>query len=231
MKILFFILASLLSFSIHATSFDETNFKKEIITEIVDSYRPQIIARYGYDVNLTFSEIEAFNMFGGHDRSGALVIKVFKKALTNFSSLAIVSTTCHELGHILGEVTTERAGSTQYNSLDSVEGEADYFSGSCARKYFDKNIINPNYEKSPYCSSSDQGCHQAIHGSRDMFRAFTISYGFPEPNEADAAEKYYDDGYGINPSYPDPNCRILSMISGVLNHIRPSCWYNPYDRN
>jgi hypothetical protein len=32
---------------------------------------------------------------------------------------------------------------------------------------------------------------------------------------------------GVNTSYPDPNCRTLSVWNGAEGKQRPRCWYNP----
>lgn len=181
----------------------EIEEKKEIIRSIVDSYRDDIIRKRGSDVNLTFPSADIFQMTGGHIGGGKLVIKVYAGALTKFDKEAIVAATCHELGHILGEVPV---GGSSVVSEDSVEGEADYFSGICSRNYF--------------CGLDNVSCAPAISASRSVLKAMIGT----EAQESEAVSLVYP---GVNKTYPEPACRLLSMISGVTGQARPLCWFNP----
>ncbi len=181
----------------------ELEEKKEIIYDIVDSYRDEIIKYRGSDVELIFSPLNIFQMTGGHVGDGKLEITVYAKALTHFDKSGIVSAICHELGHILGKVPV---GGSRVVSVDSVEGEADYFSGICSRTYF--------------CGQDNTSCPQAISASKSAIQAMNGTL----IDESESISQSYP---GVNKTYPQPACRLLSMISGVKGQSRPLCWYNP----
>ena len=204
--------------------FEDSQEKKRIITQIYDKYRDQIISRYGKDVELIFHPADVLQMTGGHNRDGELEITVYAGVLKKLDELAIVQAMCHEVGHILGEVTMRDAGSAgPYNPLDSVEGEADYFSGSCSRQYFDNNPISNNILQSSYCSINHNACNEAVMAARSVLLAL---YG-KEVDEELAYDSVYSENLGINPSYPNASCRLLSVIAGIQETARPKCWYNP----
>lgn len=172
-----------------ANNQDEIEEKKEIVRNIVDSYRSQIISRYGMDVDLIFDANEAFQILGGHRKSDELEIRVYRGALINFDKLTIVTATCHEVGHLLGKVPLGSTGGVM--AEDSVEGEADYFAGICSRIYF--------------CSEDDKECPQAITAARNTMKTI---YKKNNINESDAASQVYA---GIDKGYPKSPCRLLSM--------------------
>lgn len=221
MQLLFFIVSIILSTNAYSSpmaiggpddlillpiqeyDFNDIEEKKEIIQEIVDSYRDDIIRSRGSDVELIFQAANIFQMTGGHVGDGKLEINVYAQALIKFSKLGIVSAICHELGHLLGKVPV---GGTRVISADSVEGEADYFSGTCSRNYL--------------CGEKNKSCKQAITASRSAIQSIKGT----AITEVEAQDQIYP---GINTSYPSPPCRLLSMILGVKGLPRPLCWYNP----
>lgn len=205
-------------------SFEDSEEKKRIITQLYDKYRDQIISRYARDVELIFHPADVLQMTGGHNRDGEIEITVYAGVFKKFDKLAIVQATCHEIGHILGEVTLRDAGSTgPYNPLNSVEGEADYFSGKCSKQYFENNPISNNITQSSYCLFSHNACNEAVTAARSV----TTALYKEEVDEKLASDSKYTKNLGIDPSYPSTSCRLLSMIAGIQGNERPKCWYNP----
>lgn len=125
---------------------------------------------------------------------------------------SMVMVACHELGHILGKITMSSTGIEKpSNPTIGVEGEADYFAGSCTRKAL--------------CPPDEDLCEAAIDAGRYTFEQMYGPKIIIDPDKAQHVQ--YNKFNGVNPSYPDPSCRMLSFIYGVMGTERPRCWYNP----
>lgn len=187
------------------TSWQQKNM--DIIEEIVAKYDPYAYSKHQQSIQLKYhlNSCDTFQLLGGHNKEGKVVLEVYSGALKNFDEKSIVTGICHEIGHILGEITLEDAGvSGRVISQDAVEGEADYFAGKCTFDFFKdmaktKLAIRSTYET--------------------LYRK--------EIDESLALTEKYTKGNGIHPSYPSAECRLLSAFLGLENKLRPSCWYNP----
>lgn len=147
-------------------------------------------------------------------------IFVNEAILRSYSVLELLFFACHELGHHFGDKKV-----SVHNM--ATEAEADYFAGSC----FSHFTLKWEQRLRPFLNSYQTGnygrCGRDPHCNK-MAGVITLSYAslfgvsvFPD--------KALNDKFpnGINTSYPDPNCRALSSISGLLEAGRPSCWFNP----
>lgn len=155
--------------------------------------------------------------------SAADKIFVSKPILGSYTLLELLFYTCHELGHHFGS----RSGGTLGLGGLSVEAEADYFAGSCISHFTDKweEEMRPYldlYKSSHYgrCGNDDH-CNTMVNIISQGFQSL-----FDTPIFPDKALDHKFPG-GVNSTYPDPNCRALSAISGLLEIDRPTCWYNP----
>lgn len=115
---------------------------------------------------------------------------------------------CHELGHFLGEkFTNNSVFSDIHDSFFAVEGEADYFSTSiCLKKI---------------TTLSETEMKELSYSSIAMT-------GLGLPTNLDGKNPYMRDvRLGINMSYPSQNCRYATLVAGIYERERPSCWYIP----
>lgn len=132
--------------------------------------------------------------------------------LTYYSSLLhlqrdddVVTVVCHELGHFLG---SRAPGKTRIGN--AIESEADYFAGKCSVRYY----------TSVRGMSLGAAQEATANGAKLSFER--LYQQRINPNQA-RSQQYM----GINPSYSEPDCRVLTVIHGAMGWKRPTCWYNP----
>lgn len=179
----------------------------EIVQDIIAIHQKDARALLGREVALKFYETsEAPNANASHlgPNNGPLI--------TYYSSLLylnkdddVVTVVCHELGHILG---SRKPGITPAGF--ALEGEADYFAGKCAVRYY-TTIRNMSLSKAQ---------EAAYTGAQQSFSSL---YKI----RIDANQARFQQYPGINPSYSKPECRVLTVYYGALGWNRPACWYNP----
>lgn len=181
--------------------------KTELIRSLVSSRQLQVEQRFNQQINLKFNSGCLLQVQGGHDSQSKIVLIIYQGILAKLSRAEVAAVTCHELGHILGIVTLADTGVTTHaNKLDSVEGEADYYAGSCLL-----NALNGDLRL------AEDAFHTVF---RKIYRTETF-------NLEHAADAVFTGGRGINSSYPSQDCRLWSSISGLYGLERPKCWYNP----
>lgn len=184
--------------------------KLGMLSDLVESYQDRIMQRYGERVRFELvptTDCRRISANSGHRQDGSFSISISPGAVDYFSADALVLVGCHELGHILGEVTPLEAGVTsRFDPRDSLEGEADYFAGSCARDSLNapERVLLAGMEVLRF-----------LHGQNYVF------------NLRKASKRVYRRLNGIDPEYPNPSCRLLSIQRGAENGARPSCWYHP----
>ena len=209
MKSLLF-LSILFSFqTIASVCWDQTTEEKtSIVKEIVASYQSEALGRLGQMIELRLSDTtdcRFIQAYGGHDKSGIPHVTFFPGLVREFSSDAVLFTLCHELGHLFGSVNPQSMGiATPYDPRDSIEGEADYFAGSCILNYLKDETL----------------AFQAGKEALQKFMGPTIKMA---PDKA--RKKKYK--HGIDFDYPNPDCRLLTILNGIKGEERPKCWYNP----
>lgn len=206
-----FFFAFSLSFAKASTTDGRTSdlaVAQRLIQNLVANHQPEIVRRFGEAVQLKFLNGDVQQANGGHDSSGHLVILVYG-GISKLPPPMVSYIICHELGHILGEVPLAKIPADQRKSAfdlrDSVEGEADYFAGRCLKKFF-SNGQNPTL---------------TALATAKLALEKIMSAHLPWPLPAQAPYP------GINPSYPEPACRLLSVVAGTTGAPRPACWYNP----
>lgn len=107
---------------------------------------------------------------------------------------------CHEVGHVLGGPPLKSK-----NGWSSTEGQADYFSGFCA-----KNL-----------GLEEEGFLAAALNLGKIYAQVTNQ---PEPNLSRCDETSVT---RTNYGYPQVQCRLDSILAGWRQNSRPGCWYFP----
>lgn len=155
---------------------------------------------------------------------------------------------CHEIGHYLGGPPFFRIDPTSIESTMnltqlSAEGQADYFSSYCLKKYLDdfdevpiKNTIETNTIIAELCQSQPK-CESIVNAALDLIQYLNHS-------SSDSKESLLKAALEAPPStrtldriheYPDLHCRLLTLIQGALcenfvchtgKGVRPSCWFS-----
>lgn len=181
---------------------------QEVVSRTVALYRGDGYLRYDHRIDLNFIEEDELNAYATWNPMGQISVNFFNKLLQSFTMDEVQLVVCHELGHLLGNLSHREIGSK--SSPLSVEGEADYFAGKCL----------------VYTFMELEGFDR--NGAQE--KAFLAALGaYSKLYETDAHARHaegmrYD---GINPSYPEPACRTLTVWNGAEDLPRPKCWYNP----
>lgn len=154
--------------------------------------------------------------------------------IPGMNSDAVALITCHEVGHVLG-------GKPYFKNPNfqkfSSEGQADYYSTAvCLKKYFtsidstmdELNITQPA-SAIKHCQKLQSKKEQAIcYRSIRAINGFIAVLGHLKKNNGNASlegkdtsvasETYVDD-------YPGNQCRVDTLLAGLFNLPRPSCWF------
>lgn len=208
-----FLFTILLSFQTSASvCWDQsTEEKTRVIKEIISAYQPRAMETLGQMIDLRLNETtdcRFIQAYGGHDKAGFPHVTFFPGLVREFSPNAVIFTLCHELGHLFGAVTPRDIGiATPYDSRDSIEGEADYFAGSCILEYLKDETL-------------------AFEAGREALQKF-MGPSTSMDLERARKKKYK---HGVDYDYPNPDCRLLTILNGIQGIERPTCWYNPKDK-
>ncbi len=175
------------------------------VQNIVDRFQPVILARHKQTLKISFYETGWFQASTGWNKKENQLVMRVHSGIFELPQLGIAAVTCHELGHILGDVPLSAIPNhrkTTFDPQDSVEGEADYFAGRCMRMLY-KNI-----------------------DEEEIIQAFAKVIEKLKGTKIDRSERLPDFN-GIDQEYPSPACRVLSFENGLKLLQRPRCWYNP----
>ena len=150
-------------------------------------------------------------LFGGYAR------------LEGMTGDGVAQTICHELGHGF-------AGAPYKDNGSPSEGQSDYFSTKSCLKYIFKFYNQKNLVSDPYIidfchrNSDDQAfCERGMESIKTEIIFFT-SLG----DETSLSNYSQAEAIRINSSnrfYPEAQCRIDTMIHGLIGAKRPRCWF------
>lgn len=185
----------------------EARDRLEIASDIIGLYQPLAREMFRKEIYLWIEPSNenpnAYASFNGP--RGSPRIRILTSTLREFEDDEIAATVCHELGHFFGDRTFG-----EKEEGIALEGEADYFAGSCLMRYLTQTLhLSPG-----------RAVVEAISIAKNEAQAF--EYRRLDPNRA--RSKCAD---GINRAYPDPDCRLLTVIHGIRKLNRPVCWFNP----
>jgi hypothetical protein len=119
----------------------ENKFKA--IEALVDGYRPEIESRFKDHLLVVWMKTNDCKFIQANVNvppGGPPFLNVTPGILSAFSESTLLLAACHEVGHFLGSVTPKEARVKSSADIRlSLEGEADYFAGSCYRDYLLRN--------------------------------------------------------------------------------------------
>lgn len=185
----------------------------------------QVHASYSGYKDDDFHEHNLF-LFGGYARMKGMTVD------------GVAMTLCHELGHGIGGSPFKDKGD---DSEVSTEGQSDYFAArECIKRVFRRlpetqPVLAPSSYTSQLCASRFKTeedlylCHrgfQVLEVERIFLRTqlrqeeTDVSYETPDPaivTEMDLSPTFY----------PSAQCRLDTMVAGILEEERPRCWWAP----
>jgi hypothetical protein len=205
MNVKFFLILVVIFFFNTSISAYENDEDLAIINDVVKLYESNIFKKFNRELRVQIIEDEIENAYAYYN---ALLIVFHRGYLIFLENDEVLRSICHELGHLLGD-------NSQYHFLDSlsaVEGESDYFSGSCMVNY---------YEKVKKLSRSD-AIQRADSLARHQFMKIYNQKISPMMAHFTPTKKgtvLFD--------HPSSHCRLLTTLHGIYLKPRPHCWYNP----
>lgn len=140
---------------------------------------------------------------------------------------------CHELGHVLGGSPRQARA---LSSWSSVEGQADYYAtNQCMWRFVDLFVPQNFYwdftdnevkvcdEFYGHNSDKMSGCLRIISGILSMQNYFNNTSSLEKPvfiykKDASTVENTLE-------KFPSNQCRLDTMMAGLLDQPRPSCWF------
>lgn len=148
----------------------------------------------------------------------------------------VAMTLCHELGHGIGGDPKKESGE---KVRASVEGQSDYFAARYCLKRILKHLpIRPLHSLDSFVVSR---CNERFKADQERvmcYRSFLVLEKerlFFRTQEGGGMETYYDrpdptvvDKIELDPYfYPEAQCRLDTMVNGILELERPRCWWKP----
>lgn len=162
-------------------------------------------------------------LFGGYGRMEGMTMD------------GVAMTLCHELGHGIGGKPYKDKGNEE---IVSTEGQSDYFAARyCIKRIFKKLPEQaPVHPPTPYteklCNSRFKTgeehylCHRGFQ-TLEVERIFLRTQG-PDDTHYETPDKTVVKKMDLSPTfYPSPQCRLDTMVAGILEKERPRCWWAP----
>lgn len=213
------------SFAQKLESYEPEPFKREVVEEIVNNHRAAMVEKWKKETEIEFWFVDA-RQAGASLANYNPKLTFYSRLMEELSAEDIALVTCHELGHLLGEISYRQSGHFFYSHFDTMtEGEADYWGGKCILNFVRNRDLREK-EVNSFCAhlaneDEKEYCSKAISIANNGFK-FILKVEKVEPELA-LSEVYK----GIDYLHPNANCRALSAINGIIGSARPKCWYNP----
>jgi hypothetical protein len=201
--------------------------KAEAVTGIIHKYHDELVNRWKNEPRIRFIDFDAIQ--GTASAPYDVPTYDFYAKLFKVSSVdELVMVTCHETGHLLGEITLQQSPDEFLkNFKTSPEGEADFWGGTCVFDYVKEKDLRLS-EINPYCKvlapEEQEHCSYAINLYLEGYKHLSNDE-FISPEVVE--EMKYPYGNGIQFQHPGNDCRMLTAIYSITGKGRPTCWYNP----
>lgn len=185
---------------------------------------PEKHASYSGYVESDGTQYHLLFLFGGYAK------------MSGMTADGVAMTLCHELGHGIGGAPMKKKND---NIPASTEGQSDYFaSRHCIKRIFrhlapSAPIQAPSAYTASLCEKQFTSaqeladCHRGFQ-TLEVERMFLKSI----PGGADTFYETPDQSVvevvNTEPTfYPSSQCRLDTMMAGILNQERPRCWWAP----
>ncbi len=232
MKILIILLFSFNAFA--SLNFEEFKEVKVAVAKAFLELRPS--EKHSLAINQAVGDNEHYwwdleathASYSGYEQDGLTKHHIFLfggfARLKGMTKDGLAVTACHEIAHGIGGEPLKVTGNTS-------EGQADYYATkSCLEIVFkylkiDELSIRDNYIKD-LCqreSNNIKFCLRAMSALKsdiEFFETLGDTVDFNRHSSNIATELNSGATY-----YPDSQCRLDTMIHGVLDLERPRCWY------
>lgn len=150
----------------------------------------------------------------------------------------VAMTLCHELGHGIGGLPLKNKPANDYPA--STEGQSDYY----AARHCIKRIYKALPESFPIYAPNSFAQEQCLKHFKDEediqlcyrgFQTLEVEKIFLRTQITDGTDVSYDTPdqtivtrMDLSPTfYPSPQCRLDTMVAGILEQERPRCWWAP----
>lgn len=177
----------------------------EIIYDVIKLYQFDVLKKFNKKIKIEIIEDGHKNAYSIYE---PLKIIFHRGYLNLLKDTLVLRTICHEVGHFLGDNSIYHFE----DSLSAVEGEADFFSGSCMVRYFEEvKKLNKSLAKK-----------RATILTKEQLEIITGEKLIPRLATKEPLAKG-----NVLRDHPTPNCRLLTVLHGINEMPRPKCWYNP----
>lgn len=195
-------------FLISANSFAEIT--AEELSKIFVKFQDE----FSHEVSLEYNKQLKFQVWNAEGKafvqcySEVCEVIIFSGFLQEHNINELNAMLCHEVGHLLGEKFTNKSILSDIQSSKyAIEGEADYYSSSkCLKRVTDFNEDELTKIAYDAIAMTAQGAPTNLDGRNPFDRDVRL---------------------GMNMTYPSANCRYATLIAGIKDKTRPSCWYVP----
>lgn len=164
-------------------------------------------------------------LFGGYARMEGMTVD------------GVAMTLCHEMGHGIGGAPYKDKGDS---SKVSTEGQSDYYAArNCIKRIFRRlppqvPVRAPDSYTASLCDerfTNDDERELCYRG----FQVLEVERIFLRTQITDGTDTHFDtpdpdiaSKINLAPDfYPAPQCRLDTMIAGILEDERPRCWWVP----
>lgn len=209
--------------------------------------------------NIRFEVISSessINAYATYDENDTPTIKITSGMIntTQLNRDAVQLVLCHELGHFLAGTPKKRRGNSQKLSWSSAEGQADFYATAhCLKKVMnfeqksyrtqDDHLVPSRVQDEIDLICSNNQCQRIARASYIVAQLYAKLDFYPVP--LSLTRKDHFQAYQTVLQYPNPQCRLDTMIAGALcensleinfnhpdsilkkcqQHTRPSCWF------
>lgn len=208
----------------------------KVVSGILGLYKKQFGAKkLSLKIDWENRDINAYAYYDANDMP-AIVISggMAQHKSLSLDGLALIA--CHEIGHFLGGEPKKKRGRSEKRSWSSAEGQADYFSVGCLARFFESASPVFDFERrekaeEKFPKSSDEVkrvCRDSLC-ERLAFASLSVAKVYAQvkfySRELSLINPSSQEAYETILSHPDPQCRLDTMLAGILEKERPACWF------
>lgn len=230
---------SLMEFKMVSDAFHEV-FSEELKQRNSTLYinRPPApqLPNYWWDLDVVHASYTSFSDESGTDHN--LYLFGGYARMEGMTMDGVTMTLCHELGHGIGGYPMKNKDPLDYPA--STEGQSDYY----AARHCIKRIFKVLPESAPVLAPTpytEELCLKHFNTDEDIylchrgFQTLEVEKIFLRTQVQEGQDVDYDTPdtsvvtkMDLSPTfYPSAQCRLDTMVAGILEQERPRCWWAP----